>query len=641
MTAALPPQVRRAGPLAGRRAGPPDGRGADGGVRQRGGRRPDARDGARHVLQSLPRRALGEGQDERQHDRRPPACSSTATPTASLYSSEPHGPTCHTGAASCFFQTLEGTASSRRRPSCRRRCSPRSRLCSSRARARRVEASYTKSLYDAGALPRSARRSARRPPSSRRRSQGESDDRVVSEAADTLYHVLVGLRWRAIPLRRVLAELARRAGHERPSRRKRGGCRRARTNRSRGIRSGYCHVHQSSRVRERPGLRGRAPERARKARLQHRRRRRRQRGLAAGIGREARPDPAVDRAAADERLLGLQQAEEGPGPQGRPAHHHVERVERRDLRAAQEAADARRGLRPQAHRLRRAAPAHPDLRPARQPEPPPPTPTAIVIDDEIEVGSTDYMSDDDGHADRAARRSMAAATATTRGMRTVDADVDAFADAAFGRLTGSSRPARARPSRGAPHPQRRARARSAAPAPSARAHAAGRARAEPAPTRVDVAEYEKLRERAEARPRPRRPRPSRSWPRPAARSRSSASRRRENERLRREVEELRVKLAAGGRRPAASRAASSSICARRSTRRTRRSSRSRSSSRRRTARSSRRRTARSRSSARRPTSTTSLLALERELAEAQGEGRRSAGRQGSREEGERGLQEPC
>ena len=40
----------------------------------------------------------------------------------------------------------------------------------------------------------------------------ESDDRVASEAADVLYHLLVGLRYRGIPWRQVLAELAGRLG---------------------------------------------------------------------------------------------------------------------------------------------------------------------------------------------------------------------------------------------------------------------------------------------------------------------------------------------------------------------------------------------------------------------------------------------
>ena len=55
--------------------------------------------------------------------------------------------------------------------------------------------------------------------------EAESDERVVSEAADVLYHLMVGLRWRAIPLRRVLAELARRlgtSGHEEKASRRPG-----------------------------------------------------------------------------------------------------------------------------------------------------------------------------------------------------------------------------------------------------------------------------------------------------------------------------------------------------------------------------------------------------------------------------------
>jgi phosphoribosyl-AMP cyclohydrolase / phosphoribosyl-ATP pyrophosphohydrolase len=46
---------------------------------------------------------------------------------------------------------------------------------------------------------------------------GERDERVVSEAADTIYHVLIGLRSRSIALRRVLVELGHRllrGGHE-------------------------------------------------------------------------------------------------------------------------------------------------------------------------------------------------------------------------------------------------------------------------------------------------------------------------------------------------------------------------------------------------------------------------------------------
>jgi phosphoribosyl-ATP pyrophosphohydrolase/phosphoribosyl-AMP cyclohydrolase len=137
-----------------------------------------------------------------------------------LYSSEPHGPSCHTGAASCFFQALEGA---HLQPAGDR---PQTLLGTLEAvlesrKSSTGRASYTKSLYDAGpaAIGAKIREESAELATAL---QGESDDRVVSEAADALYHVLVGLRWRAIPLRRVLAELARRlgtSGHEEKARR--------------------------------------------------------------------------------------------------------------------------------------------------------------------------------------------------------------------------------------------------------------------------------------------------------------------------------------------------------------------------------------------------------------------------------------
>ena len=47
---------------------------------------------------------------------------------------------------------------------------------------------------------------------SSRTRRNESDARVVSEAADVVYHVLVGLRARGVPMRDVLAALEARAG---------------------------------------------------------------------------------------------------------------------------------------------------------------------------------------------------------------------------------------------------------------------------------------------------------------------------------------------------------------------------------------------------------------------------------------------
>jgi phosphoribosyl-ATP pyrophosphohydrolase/phosphoribosyl-AMP cyclohydrolase len=130
-----------------------------------------------------------------------------------LYSADPQGPSCHTGAASCFFQVLEGEALSQPALAEKTAQTALAKLeatLESRKQATGTS-SYTKSLYDAGA----ARIGAKIREEADELSlavEAETDDRVVSEAADVLYHVMVGLRWRSIPLRRVLAELARRVG---------------------------------------------------------------------------------------------------------------------------------------------------------------------------------------------------------------------------------------------------------------------------------------------------------------------------------------------------------------------------------------------------------------------------------------------
>jgi phosphoribosyl-ATP pyrophosphohydrolase/phosphoribosyl-AMP cyclohydrolase len=127
-----------------------------------------------------------------------------------IYSAEPVGPTCHTGAPSCFFQVLtpEGVAQKSEEP--------QTILATVEAilEARKTSsgaASYTKSLYDGGAavIGTKLREEA---DELARALEGESDERVVSESADVLYHLLVGLRWRALPLNDVLAVLAARLG---------------------------------------------------------------------------------------------------------------------------------------------------------------------------------------------------------------------------------------------------------------------------------------------------------------------------------------------------------------------------------------------------------------------------------------------
>ncbi|HZU82716.1 MAG TPA: bifunctional phosphoribosyl-AMP cyclohydrolase/phosphoribosyl-ATP diphosphatase HisIE [Polyangiaceae bacterium] len=146
-----------------------------------------------------------------------------------VYSGDPHGNTCHTGATSCFFQALEGGGSNGPEVLAQASDRPQTLLATLEAvlEARKTstsERSYTKALYEkgpaaiAGKLREEAGELAQAV-------EGESDNRVVSEAADTLYHLLVALRSRSIPLRRVLAELARRlgtSGHEEKASRRPG-----------------------------------------------------------------------------------------------------------------------------------------------------------------------------------------------------------------------------------------------------------------------------------------------------------------------------------------------------------------------------------------------------------------------------------
>jgi phosphoribosyl-ATP pyrophosphohydrolase/phosphoribosyl-AMP cyclohydrolase len=127
-----------------------------------------------------------------------------------VYSGEPHGASCHTGAQSCFFQVLEGGRLSQAADQPQTILATLEAVLESRKKSTGA-ASYTKSLYDAGptAISAKIREEAEE---LGRAVESENDERVVSEAADVLYHMVVALRWRAIPLRRVLAELGRRLG---------------------------------------------------------------------------------------------------------------------------------------------------------------------------------------------------------------------------------------------------------------------------------------------------------------------------------------------------------------------------------------------------------------------------------------------
>jgi CheY-like chemotaxis protein len=186
---------------------------------------------------------------------------------------------------------------------------------------------------------------------------------------------------------------------------------------------------------------------------------------------------------------------------------------------------------------------------------------AIVIDDEIEVGATDYLLDDDDSATMVVPSSLVGEL-PARKIEKVDADVDAFAESAFGRMTGpdaTTVPGPARPLRngsmaseppavaeaGLPAPPKRA---SMSPSPLRSSVAPGRAHSvRPAPVLgVDSVEFDRAREEL-----------ARAKERLSANEREIEESRREIEKLRieageaerlaREIEELKVRLAAGAK----------------------------------------------------------------------------------------------
>ena len=131
---------------------------------------------------------------------------------AVVYLVDPEGPSCHTGRTACFFRVLERDGSLRDDARLHAQ-SALPRLWSellARAEAS-AERSYTRKLLDGGpdAIGAKLREEA---DELARAVRDESEARVVSEAADVLYHVLVGLLSRGTSLRDVEAELARRFG---------------------------------------------------------------------------------------------------------------------------------------------------------------------------------------------------------------------------------------------------------------------------------------------------------------------------------------------------------------------------------------------------------------------------------------------
>ena len=127
----------------------------------------------------------------------------------------PVGPSCHTGRPACFFQRVASGGELTDLP---REVTPflseLGELLESR-KASSAEKSYTKSLLQGG--PEKIGAKIREEAGELALAiNNETDERVLAEASDLLYHAMVGLTQRGLTLRQVIEVLARRthqSGH--------------------------------------------------------------------------------------------------------------------------------------------------------------------------------------------------------------------------------------------------------------------------------------------------------------------------------------------------------------------------------------------------------------------------------------------
>lgn len=130
---------------------------------------------------------------------------------ALIYLAAAEGPSCHTLRETCFFTRLDGATTVEEPKRHAQSALPAlwQELVSRREAS--AEKSYTRSLLDAGPTKICAKITEEADELSRA-IQGEDDSRVISEAADVMYHMLVGLLARGVSLSDLEKELARRAG---------------------------------------------------------------------------------------------------------------------------------------------------------------------------------------------------------------------------------------------------------------------------------------------------------------------------------------------------------------------------------------------------------------------------------------------
>ncbi len=129
-----------------------------------------------------------------------------------LLRARPAGPTCHTGTTSCFVRKDDGTEDDGVPAAEGAAILTRlDAILAARRDAATPERSYTRALLDAG-MPKILAKIAEEHGELAAELPAGDDAKVVHETADLLFHVMVGLTARRIPIAAVFEELARRFG---------------------------------------------------------------------------------------------------------------------------------------------------------------------------------------------------------------------------------------------------------------------------------------------------------------------------------------------------------------------------------------------------------------------------------------------
>jgi phosphoribosyl-ATP pyrophosphohydrolase/phosphoribosyl-AMP cyclohydrolase len=115
---------------------------------------------------------------------------------------DPAGPACHTGRDSCFFQTLDGAENPPPDASMLDRLES---VVASR-RQSTADKSYTASLFAKG-RHKIAQKVGEEGLETAMAGVAQDDDRLIDESADLLFHLLVLLNERGVPMRTVLQRL--------------------------------------------------------------------------------------------------------------------------------------------------------------------------------------------------------------------------------------------------------------------------------------------------------------------------------------------------------------------------------------------------------------------------------------------------